>query len=63
MIGESKFILIQVDKHAAYVTSLLNRVTLQACPSLNRVTIGYHTSLSTTSARMRMYVLLGLSLS
>ena len=29
MIGESEFILIQVEKHAAFVTSLLNRVTLQ----------------------------------
>ena len=42
MIGESEFILIQVEKHAAFVTSLLNRVTLQACPSLDRVTNGYH---------------------
>ena len=34
MIGESEFILIQVEKQAAVVTSLLNRVTLQAYPSL-----------------------------
>ena len=58
----SESILIQVGKKAAFVTSLLNRVTLRAYPSLNRVTNGY-ASLSTTSARMRMYVLLGSSLS
>ena len=29
MIGESEFILIQVEKHAPFVTSLLTRVTLQ----------------------------------
>ena len=52
MIGESEFILIQVEKHAAFVTSLVNRVTLQAYPSLDRVTNGYHASISTTSARM-----------
>ena len=64
MIGESEFILIQVKKHAAFVTSLLNRVTLQTYPSLNhRVTNGCHEHLSTTSARMCMYVLLGSSLS
>ena len=63
MIGESEFILIQVEKHAAFVASLLNRVTLQACPSLDRVTNGYHASISTTSASMCMYVLLGSSLS
>ena len=54
----SESILIQVGKKAAFVTSLLNRVTLQAYPSLNRVTNGYHASLSTTSTRMRMYVYL-----
>ena len=64
MIGESEFILIQVEKHAAFVTSLLfNRVTLQTYPSLDGVTNGYHASISTTSARMCMYVLLGSSLS
>ena len=54
----SESILIQVGKKAAFVTSLLNRVTLQAYPSLNRVTNGYHASLSTTTVRMRMYVYL-----
>ena len=54
----SESILIQVGKKAAFVTSLLNRVTLQAYPSLNGVTNGYHASLSTTTARMRMYVYL-----
>ena len=63
MTGESEFILIQVEKHAAFVASLLNRVTLQACPSLDRVTNGYHASISTTSARMCMYILLDSSLS
>ena len=63
MNGESEFILIQIKKHAAFVTSLLNRVTLQAYPSLNCVTNGCHASLSTTSARMCMCVLLGSSLS
>ena len=33
MIGESEFILIQVEKHVAVIMSLLNRVTLQAYPS------------------------------
>ena len=52
MIGESEFILRQVEKHAAFVTSLLNRVTLQAYPSLDLVTNGYHASISTTSAHV-----------